>query len=86
MNLSTFYTDRKGRFETIKEELSTRIFWLGWTRRLLFLLFAACTYFFFKSGFQYGWLISGLAFFVGFLALVKFNEELLDRFEKANKK
>ena len=79
MNLSTFYTDRKCRFETIKEELSTRIFWLGWTRLLLFVLFAACIYFFFKSGFQYGWLIAGLAFFAGFLALVKYNEKLLDR-------
>ncbi len=79
MNLTSFYTDRKNHFEAIRNELNTRIFWLGWARLLVFLLFGLGIYFFIKNGFQYGWILAVLACFAGFLALVKYNEKLLDR-------
>lgn len=79
MNLTTFYTDRKNHFQSIHNELNTKIFWLGWARLLVFLLFGLGIYFFIKSGFQYGWILAALACFAGFLALVKYNEKLLDR-------
>lgn len=81
MNLTTFYTDRKAKYEAVHDELNTQIFWLGWARLALFIIFGVCIYLFFKSGFQFNWIVAAIGFFAGFLTLVKYNEKLLDRRE-----
>lgn len=78
MNLTNFYTDRKNHFENINNNLNTKILGLSWARLLVFVLFGLCIYFFIKSHLQYGWLIAAIPFLAGFLALVKYNEKLLD--------
>jgi len=81
MNLTEFYTNRKTQYEAVNDELNTHIFWLGWARLAIFIILATCIYFFFKSEFQYGWLVAAIGLFASFLFLVKYNEKLLDRRE-----